>query len=175
LANELVQRVNVTMNYVKEKGFRDKLPFRSFKRAICVIVLIFNSLLSHGQSLRLKNASAQQLVHTNSTQTFSSYFVLCSIKGNAKQLETDSLCVATACFPLVTPDSTFITKEIVRGKRKTYLRIAINSIKNEINDVIVNDSKNINLSGMIYYRANAKSKTLLIPGFHQLPVQTVKE
>lgn len=115
------------MKYVNEKGFRRKLPFWSLNSITCSIVLIFNSLLSEGQSLRLKNASIQQLVHNNSTQTMKSYFVLCSIKGNAKQLETDSLCVSNSCISLLIPDSTMITKEIIRGKKKTFLRISINS------------------------------------------------
>lgn len=163
------------MKYVKENGFRRKAQYGGLHWFIFVIVLIFSSITSNGQSLKLKNATIQQLVNNDSPQTFYRYFVLLGVKGNAKQLETDSLCVFNACYSLLNPDSTIITKEIIRGKKKTFLRISINSSELKKTETLLANSENDPLSGVIYYRANEKRKTLPIPKFHQLPLQTTKE
>ena len=173
MANAHTLRVNETMKYVKEISFLPKRTSGSFKCVFFVIILISSFLDSSSQSLKLKNATIQQLIDGSSSQTFYRYFVLCSIKGNAKQLETDSLCVLNTCFHLLNPDSTIITKEIIRGKKKSFLRVSINSSEPKKNETLLTDLPSKQVSGVMYYRANAKSKKLLIPIFHQLPVQTV--
>ncbi len=175
MANEPVQRVNETMKYVKENYFRWKLPTRSLKLAILCILLIFNNLTGFCQSLKLDNATVQQLNPGIPDQTGFSFFVMCTVKGNVKLLEADSLCVLNFCFPLINPDSSIITKEIIRGKKNSFLRLTINFSQIENEELRAVAASNKQISGVLYYKSNAKRKQLLIPIFHQLPIQTVKE
>lgn len=177
LADEPPERVNTARKLVNQNNknlmYQKTVRHLLFCIALTLIIFNFSILRVTGQSLKLKNATKQELLNSAPSHTIHTYFILFGVKGNFKKIQPDSLCLKSYCLAFADADTNKVKYEFVRGKKSTILEIKIETNSENPDKNNAGESENLKLTeAWFHYHSGTKAKKVAIQSFHQLPSKT---